>query len=200
VALPLVGQLQSALVRIAELEKRLAAFERPPKTSKGQRADRPAGDKPPRNSRPGFGPDRGVDARLDGCPHCAAAFRAEQQTPHQVYDRIELPPIKPEVTRVRLFGGRCVCCGARAIIAAPSGLEPGSPFGQSVAALVVYLRCAHATGLERLAALMGEVLALTRSAKVGSATCCSRRVSRAGCGGGDPRVSNCPNDAKLEHQ
>jgi transposase len=89
--LPLVGQLEAALVRIAELEKRLAAFERPPKTpdnsslppSKGQKADRPAGDKPPRRSRPGFGralepnPDRTVDGRLDSCPHCAAGFAAE---------------------------------------------------------------------------------------------------------------------------
>ena len=30
--LPLVGQLQAALARIAELEKRLAKFERPAKT------------------------------------------------------------------------------------------------------------------------------------------------------------------------
>jgi transposase len=173
--LPLVGQLEAALVRIAELEKRLAAFERPPKTpdnsslppSKGQKADRPAGDKPPRRSRPGFGralepnPDRTVDARLDSCPHCAAGFPAEQQTPQQVYDRIELPPIKPDVTRVRLFGGRCACCGAAL---APSGLEPGSPFGQSIAALVVYLHYAHAIGLERLAALMGEMFALSEGA------------------------------------
>ena len=74
-----------------------------------------------------------------------------------MYDRIELPPIKPDVTRVRLFGGRCACCGARATAASPSGLEPGSPFGQSIAALVVYLHYAHAIGLERLAALMGEL-------------------------------------------
>ena len=175
--LPLVGQLEVALVCIAELEKLLAAFERPPKTpdnsslppSKGQKADRPAGDKPPRKSRPGFGralepnPDRTVDARLDSCPHCAAAFPAEQQTPQQVYDRIELPLIKPDVTRVRLFGGRCACCGARATALAPSGLEPGSPFGQSITALVVYLHYAHAIGLERLAALMGEMFALTIS-------------------------------------
>jgi transposase len=124
---PLVGQLDAALARIAELERRLAAFERPPKNpdnsslppSKGQKPDRPAGDKPPRKSRPGIGralepsPDRIVDARLDACPHCAAAFPVEQQTPQQVYDRIELPPIKPDVTRVRLFGGSCACCGAR---------------------------------------------------------------------------------------
>lgn len=175
--LPLVGQLEAALARIAELEKRLAAFERLPKTpdnsslppSKGQKSDRPSGDKPPRKSRHGFGralesnPDRIVDAKLDACPHCAADFPSGQQTPQQVYDRIDLPPIKPDVTRVRLFGGRCACCGARVIAPAPSGLEPGSPFGQSIVAVVVYLHYAHAIGLERLAALMGEMFALTIS-------------------------------------
>jgi transposase len=175
--LPLVGRLEAALARIAELEKRLAKFEGPPKTSdnsslppsKGQKPDRPAGDKPPRKSRPGFGralepnPDRVVDARLDACPHCAAVFPAEQQTPQLVYDRIELPPIKPDITRMRLFGGRCACCGERATAPAPGGLEPGSPFGQSIAALVVYLHYAHAIGLERLTALMGEIFGLAIS-------------------------------------
>ena len=175
--LPLVGQLEAALARIAELEKRLAKFERPAKTpdnsslppSKGQKPDRPAGDKPPRESRPGVGralhpdPDRIIDAALDACPHCAAAFPVEQQSPQQVYDRIELPPIKPDVTRVRLFGGRCACCGERATAPAPGGLEPGSPFGQSIAALAVYLHYAHAIGLERLAALMGDIFGLVIS-------------------------------------
>jgi transposase len=175
--LPLVGRLEAALARIAELETRLAAFERPPKTpdnsslppSKGQKSDRPTGEKPPRKSRPGVGralepnPDRVVDAKLDACPHCAAAFPEEQQTPRQVYDRIELPPIRPDVTRVRLFGGRCACCGAHATAIAPSGLEPGSPFGQSIAAWAIYLHYAHAIGLQRLSALMGEMFALSIS-------------------------------------
>src|SRR4051794_38729913 len=39
----------------------------------------------------------------------------------------------------------------------------GSPFGQSIAALVVYLHYAHAIGLERLSALMGEMFALSIS-------------------------------------
>jgi transposase len=175
--LPLVGQLEPALARIADLERRLAVLERPPKNpdnsslprSKGPKSDRPTSDKPPRKSRRGFGralepnPDRTVDARLDSCPHCSAAFPAERQTPQQVYDRIELPPIKPDVTRGRLFGGRCACCGKRATAAAPSALEPGSPFGQSIAAVAVYLHYAHVIGLERLAALMGELFALTIS-------------------------------------
>jgi transposase len=73
-----------------------------------------------------------------------------------VYDRIELPPIKPDATRVRLFGGRCACCGARAVALASGGLEPGSPFGQSIAALVVYLHYAHAIGLERAGRIDGR--------------------------------------------
>ena len=183
--LTLISQLTTAqqliasqTARIADLEARLDELTRPPKTpdnsskppSQGQKQDRPPPtDRPARKSRPGVGralepnPDRVVDARLAACPQCPAVFPATAQTPQQVYDRIELPPIKPDVTQVRLFGGRCACCGERVTAAAPSGLEPGSPFGQSIAALVVYLHYAHAIGLERLAALMGEIFALSIS-------------------------------------
>src|SRR5204862_290500 len=84
------------------------------------------GQKPPRTGRPGFGrtlhpnPDRVFDARLTACPKCQAAFPATLQTPQQIYERIELPPIKPDVTQVRLFGGRCACCGERVNAATPS--------------------------------------------------------------------------------
>ena len=104
-----------------------------------------------------------MDARLAACPKCQAAFPEAAQTPQQVYERIELPPVKPDVTQVRLFGGRCVCCGERVAAAAPAGLELGSPFGQSIAALVVYLHYAHAIGMERLATLMDEIFSLSIS-------------------------------------
>ena len=183
--LSLIAQLAAAHERIAAQDARIAALEaridelsRPPKTpdnsskppSQGQKQDRAApADRPPRKSRPGVGrklhpePDHVIDAKLAACPNCRAAFPEGAQTPQQVYERIELPPIRPDVTQVRLFGGRCVCCGERVIAAAPSGLEPGSPFGQSIAALVVYLHYAHAIGMERLALLMDEIFALTIS-------------------------------------
>ena len=162
--LPLIGRLDAALARIADLEARLALLEKPPKTpdnsslppSKGQKRNQPPdGNKPPRKSHPGVGrtlepnPDRIVDRLLDACPHCAAAWAAGPQTPQQVYDRIELPPIKPDVTRVRLFGGRCACCGERAVATAPAGFEPGSPFGKSIEAITVYLHYAQSIGIER---------------------------------------------------
>ena len=184
--LALIAQLAAAHeriaaqdARIADLEARLDELTRPPKTpdnsskppSQGQKQDRPApgAARPARKSRPGVGrtlhpnPDRVVDARLAACPKCQAAFPETAQTPQQVYERIELPPIKPDVTQVRLFGGRCACCGERVAAAAPVGLEPGSPFGQSIAALVVYLHYAHAIGMERLATLMDEIFSLSIS-------------------------------------
>ena len=183
--LPVLGQLEQALARIAELEARnaelvarLEQLERPGKTpensslppSKGQKPDGPApGTRPPRKGRPGVGraleahPDRIVEARLAACPHCAAPWGEAAQEAQQVYDRIELPPIKPDVTRVRRFGGRCACCGEPALATVPVGLEPGSPFGKSVEALVVYLHYAHAIGLERLRGLLGEIFGLSIS-------------------------------------
>ena len=173
------GRIAAQDARIAALEARLDELTRPPKTpgnsskppSQGQKPDRPApgADRPPRKSRPGVGrmlhpdPDRVVDARLAACPKCQAAFPQASQTPQQVYERIELPPVKPDVTQVRLFGGRCACCGERVSAAAPAGLEPGSPFGQSIAALVVYLHYAHAIGMERLATVMDEIFSLSIS-------------------------------------
>jgi transposase len=59
------------------------------------------------------------------------------------YDRIDLPPVKPVVTRVERHGGICRCCGARVVapaLTAPQRLEPGSPFGMQITALAVYLR------------------------------------------------------------
>src|SRR4051794_80695 len=79
------------------------------------------------------------------------------------YERIELPPIRPDVTQVRLFGGRCTGCGKQATATAPAELEQGSPFGHSIAAMVVYLHYAHAIGMERLARLMDELFGLSIS-------------------------------------
>jgi transposase len=173
------AQIAAQDARIAALEARLDELTRPPKTpgnsstppSRGQKQDKPASDaaRPPRKSRPGVGrtlhpnPDRVIDRRLATCPKCDAVFPNASQTPQQVYERIELPPVKPDVTRVRLFGGRCTCCGERVTAEAPAGLEQGSPFGQSIAAMVVYLHYAHAIGMERLTTLMDELFSLSIS-------------------------------------
>ena len=165
--------------RIATLEARLDELTRPPKTpensskppSQGQKQDRPAPDaaRKPREGRPGTGrtlhpdPDRVIEARLSACPRCEAVFPEAAQTPQRVYERIELPPVRPDVTQVRLFGGCCARCGERVTAKAPAGLEQGSPFGETIAAMVVYLHYSHAIGMERLALLMKELFGLSIS-------------------------------------
>jgi transposase len=175
----LTARVAAQDARIAALEARLDELTRPPKTpdnsstppSRGQKRDKPSPDaaRSPRRGHPGVGrtlhpnPDRVIEARLAACPNCAAVFPETAQIPQQVYERIELPPVKPDVTQVRLFGGRCACCGERVTADAPPGLEQGSPFGQSITALVVYLHYAHAIGMERLVTLMDELFSLSIS-------------------------------------
>ena len=176
--LPVAGQLQAALARIGELEAQIETLTRPPKTpdyssqppSSSRKVNRKAaGKQRRRRSGPGIGralhdaPDRTVELYVETCQTCTSAFPIAAQTRQHAYDRIELPPIKPDVTRVHLFGGRCGCCGTRAIASAPAGLQPGSPFGYSVAAMAVYLHYTHAISLERLRTLMAEVFGLSIS-------------------------------------
>jgi transposase len=81
----------------------------------------------------------------------------------QSYDRIEIPDIRPEVTRVVLHGGVCPCCAKRFKAPPPAGLEPGSPFGPNLRAFVLYLRHGQAIPFERLARLLHDLFGLSIS-------------------------------------
>ena len=160
--------------RVAELEAKL---NRPAKTpdnssvppSRGQKANRPVGEerkKRTKASHPGVGrtlcetPDQTHEAIATACPHCAAPVTADDQSLQQVYDRIEIPPIKPVVTRVERHGGVCPCCREKFLAPVPKGLEPGSPFGSSVVSLAVAFHHNQAISFERLAALFREIFGL----------------------------------------
>jgi transposase len=168
-------QISVLIARIAELDAKLA---RPPKTpdnsslppSKGQKpnlAD-PA-NKPPRPSRPGVAraltehPDRTIEATLAACPHCDHALAPADQPEIHAYDHIDLPPIRPFVTRINRHSGVCPCCRKHVAAPAPEGLEAGSPFGPGLCALILHLHITQAIGFQRLARLMREVFGLTIS-------------------------------------
>ncbi len=165
-------QIASLVARIAELEAKLG---NPPKTpdnsslppSKGQKSNLPdRGKKKPRRGRPGVAraltedPDRIIEATLAACPHCDHALSAADMTDIHAYDHIDLPPIRPIVTRINRHRGVCPCCRRAVSAPAPEGFEPGSPFGPGVAALILHLHVTQAVSFERLARLMGEVFGL----------------------------------------
>lgn len=179
----LLGENGALRAENADLKARLAALEaklgRPGKTPKNsslppsreQKANAPEGtaNKRTKASHPGVGrplaesPDHVFSALAEACPHCTAALSAADQTLQQVYDRIEIPPVKPVVTQVRRHGGVCPCCRKTFLAPVPQDLEPGSPYGASVVSLAIGLRYSHAISYERLAGLFQEVFGLTIS-------------------------------------
>ncbi len=124
--LALWQRLEAAERRIAELEAKLAE---PPKTpdnsslppSKGEKPNQAKktkrnGPRPGSLGRKGGGrplacnPDATVVAKALTCMHCQAALTDADQVLHDLYDKVDLPPVRPVVTRVERYAGHCQCC------------------------------------------------------------------------------------------
>jgi transposase len=176
------AQLQAALARIEALEKQLERLLAPPKTpdnsslppSKGQKPNRPdkPGNKGPRQGslgRKGGGrvlaahPDEVVVTKPARCQCCHAVFGDEDHTLNARYDKIELPQIRPVVTRVERYSGACRACGATTLAPVPEGLEAGTPFSLNIMALAIYLRVTHAISYQRLSRLFMDLFGLAIS-------------------------------------
>ena len=158
--------------RVAELEAQLGL---PPKTPENSSLPPSHGRKPQgggrrrkgrRKGRPGVAraldpnPTRTLEVRAAGCPHCQGDLAAAAQAPCESYDHIEIPPIRPEVTRVALLGGSCPHCARAFKAAAPEGMAPGSPFGPNLRALALHLRFSQGIGFDRLQGVFRDVFGL----------------------------------------
>jgi transposase len=162
--------------RVAELEAKLGKTPKTPGNSsvppsRGQKANKEEQRSKKRKSHPGVAralcenPDRVVETRAEACPHCDHALSAEDQPEFHAYDHIELPPIRPVVTRIHRHRGVCPCCRKGFSAPAPEslpptrsgGMAPGSPFGPEIQALILHLHVTQAISFERLVRLMDEV-------------------------------------------
>ena len=170
----LLAQNAQLLARIAELEAKLGG---PPKTpdnsslppSTARKANgSDVLQKKTRKGRPGVAralsekPDATRDIYTDRCA-CGTALSAADQPDAYDYDHIELPPIKPITTRVRLHRGHCPCCKKRVAAKPPADMPPGSPFGPNIVALVTYFHTSHMVSYARLTEMLGGVFGLKLS-------------------------------------
>ena len=162
--------------RVAELEARLG---KPPKTPDNSSLPPSLAGKPSsvgankgghrRKGRRGShralhpNPTRCLELRVDCCPHCGEDVSQTAQRLCQAYDHIDIPPIEPMVTRVKLHGGQCRACRGRFKADAPLDMPPGSPFGANLRAVVIYLRYTQGIAMERLQAVLRELFGLTIS-------------------------------------
>ncbi len=162
------AQIEELTRRIAELEAKLGG---PPKTPDNSstppsqarqpnRAERRAAKK--RKGRPGVSralvpnPDRIIDSVAERCPHCEHALTPADQSGFHAYDHIELPPIRPVITRIHRHRGVCPSCRRGFSAPPPAGMPPGSPFGPDLTALILHLHVTQAIGFERLVRLLDE--------------------------------------------
>jgi transposase len=170
------AQIQSLTARVAALEAKLSEPSKTPDNSslppsKGQKPDQPEktqriGPRQGSLGRKGGGrplsgdPDETVAAKPVACAHCHATLSDADQVLAGRYDKIDLPVVRPVVTRVERYAGHCPCCGGVTLAAIPVGLEDGSPFSVNILALAIYLRFTHAISYRRLTQLFLHLYAL----------------------------------------
>jgi transposase len=126
------------------------------KTPEGKRRKSHAGAHRPLHPNP----TAKRDIFAGSCQQCGADVSRRPQIACEAYDHIEIPDIKPDVTRVTLFGGSCPCCAKKFKALAPQDMPKGSPFGENLRALVLYLRFTQGVAFERLATLLSDLLGL----------------------------------------
>jgi transposase len=170
------SQVRSLTARVAALEAKLNEPSKTPDNSslppsKGQKPNQPekaqrVGPRKGSLGRKGGGrplallPDETVTAKAACCAHCQAALSETDQVLHARYDKIDLPVVRPVVTRVERYAGHCPCCGGVTLAPAPVGMEEGSPFSMNILALAIYLRFTHAISYRRLTQLFMHLYAL----------------------------------------
>jgi transposase len=170
----LLAQIKAQNARIAELEAKLG---QPPKTpdnsslppSRGQKANAklPA-VKTPRKGRPGVArtlaenPDATRRVYAERCT-CGTVLDEVGQELAKEYDHIDIPPIRPVTTRIKLFRATCPCCEARVTASAPTDMPEGTPFGPNIAAIVTYLHGCQMVGYRRLTEVCEGLFGLTIS-------------------------------------
>ena len=170
------AQVQSLTARVEALEARLAEPGKTPDNSslppsKGQKPNEPekakhSGPRQGSLGRKGGGrplacdPDETVTAKAVACAHCQAALTDADQILHGRYDKIDLPVVRPVITRVERYGEHCPCCGGVTLAPLPAGLEDGSPFSVNIVVLAMYLRFTHAISYRRLTQLFLHLFAL----------------------------------------
>ena len=178
----LIARVQEQTAQIEELTRRIAELEAklggPPKTPdnssvppsqgrKPNRAERRAAKK--RKGRRGVfralapNPNRIIESVAERCPHCEHALSPADQSGFHAYDHIELPPIRPVITRIHRHRGVCPRCRRGFSAPPPAGMSPGSPFGPDLTALILHLHVTQAIGFERLGRLLDEVFGIRLS-------------------------------------
>ncbi len=158
-------QLIELVLQLQRLDKTSRTSSKPPSTDRKETREnsRPGGAKPghePHNRRLAADPDAFRDHAPDVCRRCGGSFSAAA-TRELIgeYDEIDIPPVKPHVTRHRRFACRCERCGVATKAPAPA-IATTTPFGPRIHALAIYYKGFQALSYERLRFMFRDAFGL----------------------------------------
>ena len=169
--------IEKLLAENEDLKKKLEKYEKPKKTSKNSslppsqtekgNIKRKAKGKGRAHGQGGRAlsekPDETFKAKVKQCAYCQQGLDTEKQKLALVYEKIDLPKVKPVVRRIERYEARCPDCQQVTQAPVPLGLEAGSPFGEGIKQLALYFRYVHMVSYKRLSQLFFEVFGLSIS-------------------------------------
>jgi transposase len=161
-------ELIDLILRLQHPEKTSRTSSKPPSTDKKEKRknSRPGGAKlghDPHNRKLSDNPDAFFDPKPTRCDRCGGAVGPDAAMELiGEYDEVEIPPIKPRVTRHRRFMCSCGLCGASVKGPTPA-VSKTTPFGPRIHALAIYFKGFQLMSYERLRAMFQAVLGLSVS-------------------------------------
>src|SRR5215218_2205183 len=161
-------ELIELVLRLQRPEKTSRTSSKPPSTDRKEQRERskPGGAKPGHEGHSRViseTPDEVVEHRPDLCPCCLAALSGDLAAETvSVHERIDVPEVRPIVTRHRRLAVCCPTCGTRAVAPPPEAAR-GTPFGPRLHAVATYLKTFQALSYERLQAALSDLFGLTLS-------------------------------------
>src|SRR4051794_2309821 len=160
------AELIELVLRLQRPEKTSRTSSKPPSTDRKERREhaKPGGAKPGHagHSRPlSDDVSERTAHRPEVCPCCRMAFAPDLPAEEAgVWERIELPAVRPQVVHHHRLAVRCPGCGTRAVAPVPVS---GTPFGPRLHAVATYLKTYQALSYERLQAALADLFGLRLS-------------------------------------
>lgn len=158
-------ELVELVLRMQRPDKTSRTSSKPPSTDRNGKREgsRPGGAKPGHKGHArglAEAPDMIEDHRPTHCRHCGLPFGDDAPgTVTGEYDEIDLPAVKPIVKRHRRLACRCAACGKTSPAPMPPAAQ-GTPFGQRIHALALYLKTNQLFSYERLQGAFADLFGL----------------------------------------
>jgi len=173
-------QIEILKVEIKYLRENLEKYEKPKKNS-GNSSMPPSSDKnkkyyPPREKsgkKPGGqighkgytkilyeNPDEIIEVYPERCVHCGNEHFITKENILGQRQVIDIPEIKPYITKYQQKAGICTCCGKRNIGKFPENIAPNVQIGEKTKGLLGYFNISHNISYERLIQIFNDVFNL----------------------------------------